>query len=415
MSQLQSGQNLVIDRHQFDVNVMINAGTVPLNEIDVSAYLLGANKKVRSDDDFIFYNQPASEANAVQLKTITGGFAFSFDVSRIPSDVIAVPITIAIHSTHAFSDVASVSVSVNGLFSFSPNNQSMSEKALILGEVYKHNDKWKFKASGMGFYGGLGPLAINYGVDVAGEPNESDTVATPAVSLEKTIAEKAPRLVNLAKSATVSLEKNNLTNIKARVGFVLDCSGSMSGQFKDGHVQSVLDRIAVLAVQFDDDMALDLWAFATKFKKCSDVTLSNIDGYIDRIASKKWFLSEIVKGLGFGNNEPPVMEAVVEHYQHSTVPAYVIFITDGGVYENSKIEKIVRDASDKPIFWQCVGLGGHGYGVLEKLDDMGGRVCDNADFFAIDDFATVKDDELYARLLNEFPLWLKDAKAKGVL
>ncbi|GAL03584.1 putative phage inhibition, colicin resistance and tellurite resistance protein [Photobacterium aphoticum] len=266
MNALQSGQNLVIDKNTFDVNVMIHAGAVDLNDIDVSAYLLASNKKVRSDADFIFYNQPTSEANAVSLKAIDGGFAFTFDVSRMPADVTSVPITVAIHSSHAFSDVSNVTISVDNLFSFTPNNQSMSEKALILGEVYKHNDKWKFKASGMGFYGGLGPLAINYGVDVAGDPTEQP--ATTSVSLEKKIADNAPRLINLAKAATVSLEKNNLTQIKARVGFVLDCSGSMTRQFSSGHVQSVLDRIAVLATQFDDDMALDLWAFANKCKKC---------------------------------------------------------------------------------------------------------------------------------------------------
>ena len=68
-----------------------------------------------------------------------------------------------------------------------------------------------------------------------------------------------------------------------------------------------------------------------------------------------------------------------------------------------------------PIFWQFVGVSGSGYGVLEELDNMQGRYIDNANFFALDDFKTVPNSELYSRLLNEFPLWLKEAKNKKII
>ena len=38
--------------------------------------------------------------------------------------------------------------------------------ALIFGELYRHNDEWKFKAVGAGFSGGLGPLAASHGVNL---------------------------------------------------------------------------------------------------------------------------------------------------------------------------------------------------------------------------------------------------------
>lgn len=49
----------------------------------------------------------------------------------------------------------------------------------------------------------------------------------------------------------------------------------MSGQFSKGNVQSVLDRIAVLAAQFDDDGEMDVWGFGEKHKKYPNVTLDN--------------------------------------------------------------------------------------------------------------------------------------------
>ncbi len=75
----------------------------------------------------------------------------------------------------------------------------------------------------------------------------------------------------------------------------------------------------------------------------------------------------------------------------------------------------MQQASKKPIFWQFVGVGGHDYGILEQFDTMEGRYVDNANFFALDDFRTVPNSELYSRLLNEFPQWLKEIKQKNMI
>ena len=73
---------------------------------------------------------------------------------------------------------------------------------------------------------------------------------------------------------------------------MLDASGSMTHQFKSGNVQQVLERIAALAVQFDDDGAMDMWGFAENFRKYDDVTLDNLNGYVDalRNSGKKGLL-----------------------------------------------------------------------------------------------------------------------------
>lgn len=83
----------------------------------------------------------------------------------------------------------------------------------------------------------------------------------------------------------------------------------MSGQFSKGNVQSVLDRIAVLAAQFDDDGEMDVWGFGEKHKKYPNVTLDNLDTYIQSIrGAGKRSSRENLPGLGGTNNEPPVME-----------------------------------------------------------------------------------------------------------
>ncbi|PQJ71321.1 hypothetical protein BTO01_08540 [Vibrio jasicida] len=433
MQVLQSGQNTLLSMNRFDLTIKFESVRINRDDIDVSAYLLNTENQVRGDRDFIFYNQPESELGSVKLNQISGGYSFSFDLGRLPQNVLRVPVAIVLHSNNTFSDVEKLTITVDSSFSFSPNTKGMSEKALILGEVYSYRGHWKFKANGMGFDGGLEALATHFGVDIEEEPLEPiEVIVDPnsqvnekskcgVIDLKKTIEQKAPRLIDLTKPAVTSLKKNNLIDLKARVAFVLDCSGSMASQFRKGYVQAVLERIAVLAVQFDDNMSLDFWAFSDNHKKYDDVTLDNLDNYIQMLTNKesRGFLSRafggIVAELGIGNNEPPVMEEVIDFYADSKIPAYVIFITDGGIYKNELIENIVRESASKPLFWKFVGLGGSNYGVLETLDDMDGRIVDNADFFSIDNFSSLKDGELYDQLLDEFPCWVQQAKSNDII
>jgi hypothetical protein len=235
---------------------------------------------------------------------------------------------------------------------------------------------------------------------------------TSKPSLEKKLEKSAPHLLALAKPLKLSLEKRQLQAEVARVALVLDTSGSMYGQYKRGDVQTVVDRIFPLAVHFDDDGELDTWAFAEKELALPSVTGENVRNYITE-GSGAWTKWRTKLGRGI-NNEPVVIRQIIERYRNSTLPAYVIFISDGGVGSTREITSLMVEASKLPIFWQFVGIGGSNYGVLEKLDDMGGRTVDNCGFFALDDIHSITEQELYERLLNEFPQWLKAARAKQI-
>ncbi len=233
----------------------------------------------------------------------------------------------------------------------------------------------------------------------------------PKVSLEKKLKETAPSLVKLAKPIMVELEKKDLTQTDARVALVMDISGSMSESYRKGIVQDIVNKILPLAIQFDDDGELDFWYFGSKCRRMPSVNGQNYKTAVP----KKW--DELMASLGYGNNEPLVMKEVVEEYRNSRLPAYVIFISDGGIRSSneSNIVSIISESAKYPIFWQFVGVNGSSYGIFKKLDDLTGRVVDNADFFALDDYKKVKEKELYSRLLNEFPGWLKEASAKGII
>jgi hypothetical protein len=187
----------------------------------------------------------------------------------------------------------------------------------------------------------------------------------------------------------------------------------MNKQYSRGDLQFVVDKIVPLAVHFDDDGELETWAFADKAKSLIPVTVKNIKNYVNH----EWggwenWMRKLNASI---NNEPVVMKEVIQTYKNSDLPAYVIFISDGGVGRDKEIEKLIVEASKYPIFWQFVGLGGSNYGILERFDTMKGRVVDNCNFFSLDDIRHVADRELYDRLLNEFPEWLKAAKQQGIL
>ena len=232
--------------------------------------------------------------------------------------------------------------------------------------------------------------------------------APKKVSLEKKLS-SAPALVSLAKPIMVQLEKKNLTDTTARVALVMDITGSMYMAYKNGVVQEIVNKILPLAVQFDDDGALDFWYYAKTFDHRPPVDLNNYQTAVPA----DW--KDVMNGLGGSNNEPAVMEDVIEFYRGTSQPVYIIFITDGGMAKKGEIKKLMKQASEMPLFWQFVGVDGSNYGLLENLDELEGRFVDNAGFFALDDFMAVSNDELYDRLLNEFPIWLNEVKRLGLI
>lgn len=416
--QLQSGQNIPLTSSSITLNLRYPVRPAFRGEPDTCVFMLNAQGKVSSDNDFIFFNNLSSPEGAVKLSPGIQQSSVHIELNRVSPAVQKIALTLVIDGSDTINGLQQLSLQAPDIASFDPETTGRSEKAIIVAEVYRHNGNWKLRALGQGFNGGLEPLAISYGVDVsspapAPAPQPS---AAPTISLEKKLEKQAPRLVSLAKKATVSLTKHKLNTLQASVAFVLDASGSMYDEFSNGHVQSVLDRIAVLATQFDDDGEMDLWGFAEKHRKYQNVTLRNLDNYVETIqGSGKRSRWELLPGLGGTNNEPPVMSEIVDYYQESKLPVYIVFITDGGISKTKAIKDVIRRSANYPIFWKFVGLGGSNYGILKNLDDFTDRKIDNTHFFAMDNFATVSDEDLYDNLLEEFRTWIEEAKLKNIL
>ncbi|MGW1072247.1 VWA domain-containing protein [Streptomyces sp. NPDC002537] len=247
------------------------------------------------------------------------------------------------------------------------------------------------------------------------EPQPAMPPREAAVSLTK-LERTAPALVSLYKAAAVSLEKQGLTGQRAAVYLVLDRSGSMREYYRNGTVQHLAEQVLGLSANLDDDGTVPVVFFSTDVDGTAELDLTNYAGRIDELHS----------GMGHmgRTNYHWAMEAVIEHYKQSgaTDPAFVVFQTDGGPYSKPAAERALCEAAHLPIFWQFVGFGdpeGKGFDFLRKLDDLPvpeKRVIDNAGFFhAGRDPRSLTDAQLYRELMVEFPDWLAEARATGIV
>jgi tellurium resistance protein TerD len=152
-------------------------------DLDASAFLLKADGRVRSDADFIFYNQLKSSDGSVEHlgDNLDGGGdgddeQVKINLANLPSDVDRIAVAVTIHDAEArrqnFGMIRNAFVRVvnaaNGeeLVRYDLSEDFSIETALTFGEVYRNAGEWKFRAVGQGFQGGLGPLAGSYGVNV---------------------------------------------------------------------------------------------------------------------------------------------------------------------------------------------------------------------------------------------------------
>lgn len=227
-------------------------------------------------------------------------------------------------------------------------------------------------------------------------------------------------LVDLRKDAESAQQAKGLYGQKAQVVFVVDRSGSMDDLYRNGQVQLVAERMLALGLQFDDDGKVQSFAFHNDAFALGDITQTNYATFIQ---------DKVMRIASAGTSYAPVMRQIVAAVSKANSggiagffgkkkvvdPTYVIFITDGDNDDHSAAEAIIRSAASLPIFWQFVGIGSASFNFLKKLDDLSGRVVDNADFFQFPNGRPATDAELFAALLNEFPGWIKAAKKAGIL
>lgn len=167
--------------------------------VDASALLLGPDGRVRSDEDFVFYNQPRHPSGKVWhlgQKRVAEGLTDTIqtDLAGVESTVSQIYI-VASADDVTFDRVRSLRIllydatvaDAEPLAYFDIKPETGEETALICGELYRRGGGWKFRALGEGYINGLQGLATDFGISVdesegegATAPNQTATTRTPA-------------------------------------------------------------------------------------------------------------------------------------------------------------------------------------------------------------------------------------------
>lgn len=221
MKELTPGGNAPVPFTQ--VTVRVQSGVAA----DIASFRLFQGGKVKGDPDMVFYGQKTNDDGSIQLVTEGVNTTFSVNLPKINSQVEKIAFSATCDAGKTVASLGSLVISVE-----SAGDQGIkgvvdlsgrSESALILGELYRRNNEWKFRFVSQGFNGGLKPLAEHFGVDISDDPAPAPTPApapaptpaptpapAPSVNLSKVSLTKERPAISLKKQDDFGLIRVNL-------------------------------------------------------------------------------------------------------------------------------------------------------------------------------------------------------------
>lgn len=245
---LQQGANAPLAQHRILVGIGWDAG-LPW-DIDACAFLIGSTGQVRHDQDFVFYNQAETPCGSLILESDPNSNqrCFRAFLDRVPEDVTKITFTVTLATEpdaegcpHCglldqlyirLTDLTGEDELIR--FDLRPAGR---ERALMLGDLYRHQGSWKFRAVGQGYNGGLDTLATALGVnlqplevDAPEEPEEAGTI-TPAVTLSR---RRSPKQAWAEKAEALR---------KALRRLLPQIQAAVDNQLNESNTRMILDKI----------------------------------------------------------------------------------------------------------------------------------------------------------------------------
>ncbi|MFD5728805.1 TerD family protein [Streptomyces sp. NPDC058368] len=218
MTAMTPGSNLPLNAVRVAVDV-----AAPVR-LDVSGLLLTADGKVRSDDDFIFYNQPTGPGVSYRSGGGSAPDAVVVDTASVPAGIEKIVVTAspdeAGRTFQGVEPTATVRNADDGtvLASFTPPRLG-TETALVIMEVYRRGGAWKVRAVGQGYANGLAGIATDFGVTVEepAAPAVTAPAPPPPVAAPAPVATPAPPAAPAAPAAPAPAVPGRINLDKGRV------------------------------------------------------------------------------------------------------------------------------------------------------------------------------------------------------
>lgn len=197
MNTMQAGANIAVNQSG---TIEIIISWLPLNtSVDVAAFALNEQNKVRSDSDFMYLNGDIDiQGEFMSLSLNAGKPVFKINSNKIPSDINKIQFVLA--SDNGLSNIQKMAIEVKDVASFIPENSTLN--SLVLGELYFKNQQWKFRALGQGYAQGMEFLANQFGTQFNKQIPPSLSLNTQVNNTQPsafdTIKEELPDIRNLA-------------------------------------------------------------------------------------------------------------------------------------------------------------------------------------------------------------------------
>lgn len=152
-------------------------------DLDAAAFMLGADGKCPTENEFVFYGNLTHKSDAVKHMgdNLTGegdgdDEQIRVDLSKIPANISKIAFTVTIYDAETrrqnFGQVSNAFIRIvdeatgTELIRYDLGEDFSIETAVVVGEMYKHGNEWKFNAIGSGYQGGLSALCTSYGIDI---------------------------------------------------------------------------------------------------------------------------------------------------------------------------------------------------------------------------------------------------------
>ncbi len=173
--------NSDITNFKIKISWDISSSKLKVFEIDAFAFLLQKNDKVRNDLDFIFYNSLESQKKSClvqqwqKIKHNIKEEIFSLDISKVQIEISKIAFGLNIYKgterVQNFNNLKNLTIQILSdeediLAKYTIDYDRENITSMILAEIYKHKEDWKFKAVGQGFKDGILTLQNHYGVNI---------------------------------------------------------------------------------------------------------------------------------------------------------------------------------------------------------------------------------------------------------
>ncbi|WP_406359352.1 VWA domain-containing protein [Streptomyces sp. NBC_00715] len=397
---LRKGENASLVMRPVTLSVSVRGLAV-----DVSALLLGADGKVRDDDDLVFYNHPVQDGVTIAGTSVTA------DLARVPVAVDRVVVAVSadpLQPGAVFTRAPHLSVGQEGApaLSFTAPDFTSGETVVVVAELYRRGNAWKVRAVGQGYATGLAGLATDYGVDVEVDPPAASAASLtpgavrPTVDLQK-VERQAPALLVPARQAGQVLTDRGIASRRAAVYLILDHDWHMEEMYESFAVQAFAERVLALSANLDDDGTVPV-IFSSKDEPfLEEIRLDNYRGRIGQLHTQiDW---------GWGN-VAAAMRRAVGHYQDSGAadPAFIVTQVGDEPWDKAEIRSLLQNTASLGVFWLFVGFGRGKLAFYKNLNASASATFTNVSFYdAGKNPGAVPGERFYASLVDAFAAWIR--------